>query len=162
MKKIVVILLALILTMTNLGTVLADTVSTPPVNQISANPNFAIVERTYAITDVSGTRGKPSIVYTRAGISKSSSTSVAITATTESNIVSEKIGAQMSVQRWINNSWSTYKTTSAWSYNTTRATASKTISVQTGYYYRLVVMHIATNVDGTSSKTSITSSVFVN
>jgi len=162
MKKIVVILLTLILTMTNLGTVLADTVSTPPVNQISANPNFAIVERTYAITDVSGTRGKPSIVFTRAGISKSSSTSVVITAKTESNIVSEKIGGQMSIQRWINNSWNTYRITSFWSYNTAQATTSKTITVPTGYYYRLVVTHVATNVDGSSAKTSTTNGVLVN
>ena len=162
MKNIVVFLLALTLMLTNLTNVLAANIATPPASQISANPNFAIVEKTYAITDVSGTRGKPSIVYTRAGISKSSSTSVAITATTESNIVSEKIGGQMNVQRWINNSWSTYKTTSFWSYNTSRATTSKTVSVPTGYYYRLVVLHVATNVDGTSSKASTTSSVFVN
>lgn len=162
MKKIAVFLLALTLMMTNVGTLLADTVSAPPASQISADLNYASVEKTYGITDESGTRGKPSIVFTRAGISKSSSTSVVITATTESNIVSEKIGGQMTVQRWINNSWNTYKTTSFWSYNTSRATASKSVSVPSGYYYRLVVMHVATNVDGTSSKASITRSVLAN
>jgi hypothetical protein len=162
MKKIVVILLTLILTMTNLGTVLADTISAPPASQISANPNYASVEKTFSVSNEAGTRGKPSITFTRAGISKSSSTSVTISATTESDITSLKIGGQMSVQRWINNAWSTYKTTSFWSYNTYRATSTKTITVPTGYYYRLYVTHIASNNDGTSSKTLITNSVLVN
>lgn len=162
MKKIVVFLLTLTLMMTNLGTVLADTVSAPPANQISANPNYASVEKTFSVTDEAATRGKPSITLVRAGISKSSSTSVTISATTESDITSSKIGGHMSVQRWINNSWSTYKTTYFWAYDTYRATSTKTITVPTGYYYRLYVTHVASNNSGTSSKTSITNSVFVN
>ena len=162
MKKIVVILLTLVLMMTNLGTVLADTVSAPPANQISANLNYASVEKTYGITDESGTRGKPSIVLVRASISKSSSTSVTIAATTESNITSLKIGGHMSIEQWKNNAWITYKTTAFWEYNTYRATKSKTFTVPSGYYYRLVVSHIASNSDGTSSKASTTNSVLVN
>jgi hypothetical protein len=162
MKKIVVILLTLILTMTNLGTVLADSISAPPASQISNNPNYASVERKYSVLSETGIRGKPTITLTRASIGKSSSTSITISAITESDITSLKIGGHMGVQRWINNSWSTYQTTAFWAYNTYRATSTKTITVPSGYYYRLVVTHVASNSDGTSSKTSTTTSVLVN
>lgn len=162
MKKIVVFLLMIALMMTNLGAVLADTVSAPPANQISSNPNYSNIENTFSALNDTGSRGKPSIVFTRAGISKNSSSSVKIVATTESNVTSLKIGGRMIIQQWNNNAWNTYKTSSFWAYNTTQATSTKTITVASGYYYRLVVTHIASNHDGTSAKTSTTNSLLIN
>ena len=43
MKKMLAVLLTLTLMLTNLGAVLAETVSAPPASQISANPNYASV-----------------------------------------------------------------------------------------------------------------------
>lgn len=162
MKKIIVFLLALTLLLTNLDAVLAEGISAPPASQISANLNYASVERTFQAESVNVTRGKPSIIFTRASIGKTSSTSVTVIATTESDITASKIGGQMSLQRWINNSWTPYKSVSFWEYYTDRATTTRTFTVPTGYYYRLVVSHIASSSDGTSSKLSTTGSVLVN
>lgn len=162
MKKIIVFLLALTLLLTNLNAVLAEEISAPPASQISPDLSYASVERTFSSSRESLSRGKPNIVYLHASIKKSSSTTITISATTESDIVSDSIGGRMAVQRWINNSWSTYATYSFWSYYASSATSKKTVSVPTNYYYRLVVTHIATNMDGMTAKQSTTSSVFIN
>lgn len=162
MKKIIVFLLTLTLMLTNLNAVLAEGISAPPASQISADLSYASVERTFQAESANVTRGKPSIIFTRASIGKSSSTSVTIIVTTQSDISSDKIGGQIRLQRWINNSWSPYQSVSFWSYYTDRATKTQTFTVPTGYYYRLVVAHIASTADGTSSKLSTTGSVLVN
>lgn len=167
MKKTVVILLTLILMMTNLGTVLADTVSAPPANQISANPNYAEVElffskSTHNLSIASEQGEAPVITYVKSSISKKSTTSVSISAITETSSSVTRLGGYINVQRWINNKWSTYTTISFWNYNAARATKSTTVSVPSGYYYRLRVNHVAINTYGTKQVTSITTSVLVN
>ena len=162
MKKTVVILLTLILMMTNLGTVLADTVSAPPVSQISSTPGYASIEKRFSVLHDSETKGAPSIIFIKSSISKKSSTSVTVAATTETSSSVTRIGGYLNIQRWNNNTWSSYKTTSFWSYGTNRATTTKTINVASGYYYRLMTTHVAINGEGTKQIVSTTSSVFVN
>lgn len=162
MKKTLICMLVFVLMFTNLSSVLADPISAPPVSQISANPGFAEVEWTLASEKETQTRGIPTIVFLHASIRKSSSNSITIFAETDADIVCAFVGGNMFVQRWINNSWSTYQAYSFWGYNKTWASSTKTITVPSGYYYRLVVSHMASAADGSVGKQSTTTSVFVN
>lgn len=162
MKKTLVCLLVFVLMFTNLSSILAEPVSAPPASQISADLDFAEVEWTLSSDRETENRGAPTIVFLKASIRKSSSTSVTVSATTESDIISQQIGGRMVIQRWINNNWTTYKSYPFWSFNTTQATSTKTVTVPSGYYYRLIVYHIATAIGGTSAIQSTTSSTLVN
>ena len=162
MKKTLICMLVFVLMFTNLSSVLAEPVSAPPASQISANPGFAEVEWTLASEEETGNRGVPTIVYLHSSIRKSSSTSVTISAETHSDIVCTFVGGQMLIQRWYNNSWTNYQSYSFWGYNKATASSTKTVTVASGYYYRLVVAHMASAADGTVGKQSITMSVLVN
>lgn len=162
MKKTLICMLVFVLMFTNLSSILAEPVSAPPANQISANPDFAEVEWMLSSEREVGNRGAPTIVYLEATIGKSSSTSITISAETDTDIVCAFIGGHVTVQRWINNSWDTYYSYSFWDYNKAIGTTTRTVTVASGYYYRLVVAHVASNADGTVGKQSTTTSILVN
>nr|MBQ4456358.1 hypothetical protein [Clostridia bacterium] len=158
MKKMLAVLLTLTLMLTNLGAVLAETISAPPASQISANPNYASVEKTFS---AAGNMRNFAIDFIRESISKKSSTSISISAVTETNTTAVRLGGAIYVQQWKNNAWSNYGSTSFWNYDTTRASTLKTLSVESGYYYRLKVYHRATDNTGTVQVVSTTSSILV-
>lgn len=162
MKKTVAFLLALILMLTNLGAVLAETISAPPADQISATSGFASVEKKFFSTRETAAKGAPSIILVRASIKKSSSSSITVSAVTETMNAASQIGGYMNIQRWMNNKWTTYKTVRFWEYYASYASAKKTVTVPSGYYYRLNVKHVAVNGDGVVGKSVTTTSVFVN
>ena len=162
MKKTLICMLVFVLMFTNLSSVLANPISAPPANQISADLDFAEVEWTLSSEKETQTRGVPNIVFLKSSISKSSSTSVTISAKTETDIVCVFVGGQMTIQRWINNSWTNYQSYTFWSYNSARASSTRTVTVPSGYYYRLVVAHMASSADGSVGKQSTTTSIFVN
>lgn len=162
MKKTLVCLLVLVLMLTDLSSVLSEPVSAPPASQISANSDFAEVEWTLSSEKETGNRGVPRIVFLKSSIWKSSSSSVTVSAETESDITCLFIGGHVMIQRWINNSWSTYYSYSFWDYSTVSASTTRTVTVPSGYYYRLVVGHVASNADGTVGKQSTTTSILVN
>ena len=138
MKKMLAVLLTLTLMLTNLGAVLAETVSAPPASQISANPNYASVEKTFQAAE--NTRS-PSITFIRSSIGKKSSSSISASAVTETSTNASKLGGTIYIQQWKNNSWTNYTSRSFWAYDTDRASTIKTVSVESGYYYRLKVYH---------------------
>lgn len=162
MKKMLVCLLVLVLMLTNLSSVLAEPVSTPPASQISTDSDYAeVVWRLFDEKEM-GSRGAPKIVFLKATISKNSSSSITISAETDADINCAFVGGHMIVQRWINNSWSTCQSYTFWAYGTAIGSSTRVVTVPSGYYYRLVVSHIASAADGTTAKQSTTTSILVN
>lgn len=158
MKKMLTFLLTLTLLLTNLGAVLAETVSAPPASQISANPEYASVKKYFL---GAGDTRDFAITFISSSIGKKSSSSVAITAVTESNTTAIRIGGTIYVQQWKNNAWRNYTSTSFWSYDTTRASTGKIVSVESGYYYRIKVYHTASDNTELTQAVSTTTSVLV-
>lgn len=91
------------------------------------------------------------ISYTSYGIEKTSSTSVFVSATTETNQTASRVAVLITVQQWTNNKWNNYKSTSNRTYSSTKCSHSDTITVDPGYYYRIKVTHDASN--GSALKT---------
>lgn len=65
----------------------------------------------------------------------------------------DKISIGVKVQRKVNGSWVIYTTWSAVNTNSAYVSTTKTLSVPSGYYYRVYCDHTA-NSDGSSSSTS--------
>ena len=170
MKKMASLLMVLcFLLVGGTANAFADEIPTPPLSQISPNPNYASVSwRNPAFINgnpdgIMGTgQDGLQITYASAGISKSSSSSIYISVTTESNIESTEIGGIIRIQRWINNSWENYEVHSFWDYITDECSVSTTVGVDSGYYYRLSVTHIAGTGYSTKTAYSTTGGILVN
>ena len=158
MKKMLTFLLTLTLMLTNLGAVLAETVSAPPASQISANPEYASVKKYFL---GAGDTRDFAITFTSSSIGKKSSSSVSISAVTESNTTAIRIGGIIYIQQWKNNRWNNYTSSSFREYATARASTVKTVSVESGYYYRIKVYHSASDSTGTVQVVSTTTSILV-
>lgn len=162
MKKVLSLVLALVLTLGGSVSALAETAqSIPPLSQISSNPNSATFtwRKDVSTQDVE----TKEICYTEIGISKASSSSVSISQITETNAKAALIHGLMFVQRWYNNKWEEYKTLDFSKVNATLCETGYTVSVESGYYYRLAVTHIAIFDDGqNSSCNTYTQSLYVN
>ncbi len=162
MKKITAFILVLVLLLTACLTAFADTPSVPPVEQISADPNHAeFIWRAPIMTRDVITEKK--IIYTHTGISKLNSTSVAITALTETTVKADTVFVNMVVQRWDNNKWNNYSSENYLALETSSYRAETSKGVEPGYYYRLAVSHVATFTDATvSAINTYTKSIYVN
>ena len=154
MKRFISVCLALALLFACYSVAFAT--GAPPVDQIASN----------LISD-SGEWFSPlrssgfAIDYTSYSFQKSSSTSVFAAGRTETNQTADAVRVLIIVQRWTNNRWNNYISTSNRTYDSTVCSHSKTISVASGYYYRIYVTHSAT-LDGTVvSKESYSKSVKV-
>lgn len=155
MKKYFSIALLLTLLMTLVCvSALADDV--PPASEISENPNCAETEWYNPLRD-----DDFKISYTSSGISKKSSTQVSISATTETNKKAYDIGGTMVVQQWKNNKWNNYYSVGFYGADKTSHSGSATVTVESGYYYRLKVSHTASMVGASASATSTTKSILV-
>lgn len=162
MKKVLSLVLALVLMLGGSVSALAEIAqSIPPLSQISPNPNSATFtwRKDVSTQDIE----KKEICFTEIGISKVSSTAVSIVQTTQTNAKAAVINGFMFVQRWNNNKWEEYASREFFKGNTTLCETAYTVSVESGYYYRLAVSHIAVFADGqNSSCNTYTSSVYVN
>lgn len=162
MKKTTAFILALVLLLTASLPAFADTMSAPPADQISDDPNHAeFIWR--APSQLTRDVTEKKIIYVSTGIDKLSSTSVAINALTETNAKAYLVWVDMCIQRWENNKWVNYTSSVYSNYETSSYRASTTKTVESGYYYRLAVTHSA-HFDGgiNSSINSYTKSVYVN
>lgn len=162
MKKVLSLVLALVLMLGGSVSALAETAqSIPPLSQISPNPNSATFtwRKDVSTQDIE----TKEICYTETGISKASSSSVSIYQITETNAKAAAIQGWVFVERWYNNKWEEYAARDFYKSNTTHCETSYTISVESGYYYRLAVSHIAFFTGGgNSSRNTYTQSVYVN
>lgn len=102
-----------------------------------------------------------SISSTTASISKASSSSVTIKASTSANMTCNMVGGIATIQQWTGSAWVSYKTYSFYGYDRSSYSLSKTVSVASGYSYRLVVTHRAEEGTDESVVRSQTTSVKV-
>lgn len=156
MKKYfsVALLLTLLMTLVCVSA-LADDV--PPASEISENPNCAETEWYNPLRS-----SDFEITYVFSGISKTSSTSIKASATTETNQKAANIGGTITVQRWKDNKWNKYYTIGFFGSDTTSYSVSKPVTVESGYYYRLSVYHTASILGDSDAASSTTKSLFVN
>ena len=166
MKKIFAFLLTLTLMFTNGIAVLAEEVETPPADQISSNPNYAsytwiapLNGGSQAGTNEVGEDGLQ-IVMVNVSMGKNGST-IGASATTYTNIESV-LGGTIYIQKWQNNKWNTVYSEYFAEYGACVATLTTNASVETGYYYRVVVSHFAHTPYSSVYAYSTTQSVFVN
>lgn len=131
----------------------------PPPEMISENLSFSCVEW---YRNVMTLDDDLKLNRTTTSISKVDSTHVYVRGITEANKVCWAIGGYMTIQQWKNNSWNKYTTASYKASNKSEATGTGTLSVDTGYYYRLVLNHYANHTDGNAYLTVTTKSVLVN
>ena len=155
MKRFISVCLAILLVSLFYTSALAD--NTPPADQIAGN-----------LYSDSGSWINPqksggfAISLTAYGIEKRSSTSIFVTGKTMTNQTADRVGVLITVQRWANNRWNNYSSTSNREYSADECNHSKTISVASGYYYRIHVTHTA-SLDTTSiTKHSYSQSIYVN
>lgn len=154
MKKYFSIALLLTLLMTLVCvSALADDV--PPASEISEDPNCAETEW------YNPTRSDDfKITVVSSSISKTSSTSIKASASTETNQTAGKIGGTIVVQQWKNNKWNKYYTIN-FSGSGTSCSKSSSVTVDSGYYYRLHVYHSASTASSSAGVYSTTKSIYV-
>ena len=163
MKKIISLLLVIALLLCNGISVLSEEISTPPADQISSDLNFASDSKTFLTNGTHSRDDDFAIVYIYSGIAKASSSSVAVFATTTANQSCSTIGGISIVQRWYSNEWQTYDSFSFEDYVVSTVTDIRTISVESGYYYRVTTIHLAISADATyESAFTTTKSIYVN
>lgn len=165
------ILLAMVVALLCCGVlpVQAAEISAPPADQISSDLNYASVSKSFPIEiemgdaqpQLSGGDGMQ-MVYIRASISKASSSSVTVTVETVANLKCIDIGASVEIQRWINNAWEPYTYLSLWAHGVSRMEETRTVSVETGYYYRINTTHMCISEKSSKYGSSTTKSVLVN
>ena len=131
----------------------------PPPDLISDNPNFSSLEWRLNVMPLDE---DVKLTYMSASISKADSTHVFVKGMTQANKICYRIGGYMTIQQWKNNKWNTYTTVSYSEYGTATATGTATISVATGYYYRVIISHYANHGEDNDLASITTKSVLVN
>lgn len=167
MKKKLSCIIVVILVISKGSFAICENLSAPPTSQISKDPEFSMDTKFFP------TNG--SIVYpTETGedglqlttisssIRKQNSSTILVSASTSANQICIDIGGSVTVQRWINNAWTYYSGFSFWEHGVSSASTSRSISVASGYYYRVTVAHLAGTVHSTKSGHTTTKSIFVN
>ena len=155
MKRFISVCLTLTLLFVCCGVAFA--VEAPPVDQIASNLTGDNGEW-FNLLRSSGF----AINYTSYSFQKASSTSVFAAGRTETNQTADSVRVLITVQQWKNNNWNNYTSTSNRTYNSTVCSHSKTITVTSGYYYRIHITHSATLNGTVISTNSYSKSVMVN
>ncbi len=151
MKKLLSLVLSFLL-LASLCPALADT---PPADQIATSGESYV--EWYNKARVSADL----ISYTNTGISAGSGC-VLIRGTTETYSVVDTIGLTYLVQRWETDEWVNYYSTICTKFDSAIISDIRTVSVESGYYYRLYTIHKAIESGYPDHFASITSSVYVN
>ena len=96
-----------------------------------------------------------------AGISKKSSTSAYITATTNCYEKCTSVTAEVNLQRLEGSTWQYVTEKSKTAKNTSVVTVNDTVTVKKGYYYRVISFHSATKNGKTETGTAISESLYI-
>ncbi|MGN9153394.1 DUF6147 family protein [Bariatricus sp. HCP3S3_E12] len=117
--------------------------------EVKAAEEIQCVDGSYLIEDeysegeaINKTRG----IYLKSGtssISKVDTGKIAAGGRTVAQMTVSKISVTVCVERLVNGSWVSYTSFSGTKYNAVLASASKTLSVPIGYYYRVCCSHRA-------------------
>lgn len=131
----------------------------PPPELISENVTFSVVDWHRNVMTIDD---ELKMTRMTAAISKVDSTHIYVKGVTQANKTCYRIGGYMTIQQWKENKWNYYTSVSYTDYGTHDVTGATTVSVTSGYYYRLIVSHYANHVDGDVYGTTNTSSILVN
>lgn len=99
--------------------------------------------------------------FGRAGIAKESSSSVYISGSTSCYENCATVKVNITLQKLKNGSWRYVTERSNTEYNTAFSSVSDTISVESGYYYRVVSVHSATKNGKTETGAATSSNIYV-
>ena len=118
-------------------------------NEVQASDNIECVDGSYLTNDDSSevtvgsmTRG----IYLKSGssnITRAGTGKIAAGGNTVGEKTVSKITVVVKVQRYVNGYWNSYTSWTATNYNSSYVSSSKTLSVPTGYYYRVCCTHYA-------------------
>lgn len=128
----------------------------PPANQISDNLVYAHYEWYNPVRSADF-----SIAYVEAGISAVSG-GVYVSGMTMADRDVHIVGGIAYIQYWENGTWKTYTQFYFQALQASKCELSSTISVPSGYYYRLKITHTAENGADIVMKGSTTQAVYVN
>lgn len=149
MKKVIAMVLALIMSV-SLGMV--------GEMQVQAADELVSVDGSYLLDDVDESVGDLKIstwgYYLKSGsssISKIGTGKIGVGGDTTGQRIVNEISVTVSVERLVNGKWYTYHTWSAEKTNAAYVSTSKTLTVPTGYYYRVVCSHYAASDTGYSN-----------
>jgi len=166
MKKVVALLLTIILVFSNSTIGLAE--ERPPEDQISTNPNFA-QDIWFAPIQAQTDNGDGplfdggdglQLVMVCSSISPNGA-GVSVFAETDANLICGEIGGTIHIQRWSNNEWNNYYSFVFSEDSVSSASISQTISVQSGYYYRVSVSHYAATAASVKRAHTTTQSILI-
>lgn len=167
MKKVLSFIIIAIIVISNGSYAISEDLTTPPIYQISDDPEFAIDIKYFPSNNNMlnpAQTGEDGLQLTSisSSIRREGSSTVLVSVSTIANQVCVDIGGSVTVQRWINNTWTYYCGFSFWEHGVSSASTSRSISVASGYYYRVTVAHMAGTVHSTKSGHTTTKSIFVN
>ena len=148
-------LAALLLTLTFLtccAVALADN-DVPPPEQISDDLNFSLVDW---YLDVMPMADDLKITRATTGIYRLDSTHIGLRGVTQTNKICAHIKGYMVVQQWKNNQWNKYTSASYSVFGKAEGSGEFSISVESGYYYRLVMDHYALDYEGNNAFKGLT------
>lgn len=151
MKKLLSLVLSFLL-LASLCPALADT---PPADQIAASGESYVewYNKARANDDL--------ISHTKAGISAGTGF-VLVRGVTETYSVADTIGVIYIIQRWEIDEWVNYYSVGYSKFDSDYISDIRTIDVESGYYYRLNVIHKALKESQSDYNVSTTGSVYVN
>ncbi|MCH5288103.1 MAG: hypothetical protein J1E43_11860 [Christensenellaceae bacterium] len=156
-KRILMVAMVVLALMVSLSVALADE-SRPPEDQISLDPNFASYEWHRMVRSENF-----GLAMTKASITKLSSTSVSVYGYTEGNEKCAVVGGTIYLQQWNDNKWNNYHSITFTGREVYMFSATRTVTVESGKYYRVFVSHYGVAYDGNQmGMSSTTKSIYVN
>ena len=158
MKNIFRILVTLVLLFSISVPALAES-SAPPASDLSPNPDYYYGTWTAGISPLSTAIAITNATY---NISKVSSTSVNVSASTTANQTADEVGGTIYLQQWNGTAWININSKGFLVYNNSYGSGSTTWTVASGYYYRTKTVHSAKLDGDTASKTNYTGGILVN
>ena len=152
--KILVFLLLALLSLALLTTAIGE--DAPPADQIASDPSNSYVQWTNSERSTG-----LAISYVELSISPGSGC-VYISATTDANMTADIVGGYVRIQQWKDSKWTTVKTIGFDRYDCSSSSLNRSVSVDSGYYYRALGIHDAVYCGESTSKSTSTTSVYVN
>ena len=159
MKRVLLLLVAIVLMFSISLPALSEPLPPPPASDLSPNPDYFYGSWTAGISPMSTAIAISSVTY---NISKASSTSVSVSASTTANQTADQVGGTMYLQQWNGTAWTNIKSRSFFAYVDDSDSDSTTWTVTSGYYYRLRTVHTASLDADTVNRTTYTGGILVN
>ena len=130
--------------------------------QVQAADELVCVDGSYLLDDANESTGDLKIstwgYYLKSGTSSLSEIAtgkIGVGGSTTGQRVVDEISVTVCVQRLVNGRWQNYHTWDAEKTNAAYVSTSKTLTVPTGYYYRVCCSHYAASDAGTSNTNAL-------